>query len=69
MALNAQRPIQMKDDGGMAQLVVAVLFGTLAIIAVALRIVSRRLSRVCLGLTDYMIILALVQVVIQLKST
>lgn len=61
MALNARHSIKMEADGGMAQLVIAVVFGVLATIAVTLRIISRRLSRVCLGMTDYMIILALVQ--------
>ena len=65
VVLNAPRSITMKDDGGMAQLVIAVLFGTLAVIAVVLRIISRRLSRVRLGMTDYMITLALVQVLVQ----
>ncbi|MCJ1427901.1 hypothetical protein MMC29_005807 [Sticta canariensis] len=51
----------MERDGGMAQLVVAVAFGSLAIVAVVLRIISRRLSRVYLQLNDYMIIFALVK--------
>ena len=51
----------MERDGGMAQLVVAVAFGSLAIVAVVLRIISRRLSRVYLQPNDYMIIFALVK--------
>ena len=51
----------MERDGGMAQLVVAVAFGSLAIVAVVLRIISRRLSRVYLQTNDYMIIFALVE--------
>ena len=57
----AEHSIDMARDGGMAQLVVAVVFGTLAVLAVALRIISRRLSRVYLRANDYMIIVALVQ--------
>lgn len=51
----------MDRDGGMAQLIVAVAFGSLAIVAVVLRIISRRLSRVYLQMNDYMIIFALVE--------
>lgn len=50
----------MDRNGGVVQLVVAIVFGTLAIIAVVLRVVSRRLSNVYLQVNDYMIILALV---------
>lgn len=50
----------MDGNGRTVQLTVTVLFGTLAVIAVVLRVISRRLSRVYLQVNDYMIILALV---------
>ncbi|MCJ1465714.1 hypothetical protein MMC07_004333 [Pseudocyphellaria aurata] len=50
----------MDRDGGTVQLVIAVVFGTSAVVAVVLRIISRRLSRVYLEINDYMIIFALV---------
>lgn len=56
-----ERTTEMERNGGMAQLVVAVVFGSLAIVAVVLRIISRRLSRVYLQTNDYMIIFALVE--------
>lgn len=51
----------LERNRGLAQVVVAIVFGIIAIIAVVLRITSRRMSRVSLGMNDYMIVLALVQ--------
>lgn len=59
--LIARRSLRLERNGGLAQVVVAIVFGIIAIIAVVLRITSRRMSRVSLGMTDYMIVLALVQ--------
>lgn len=54
------RSARLMEDGGLAQIIVAVVFGTIAVAAVILRLVSRRISRVYLGMNDWMIVLALV---------
>ncbi|KAL8734369.1 MAG: hypothetical protein Q9166_001567 [cf. Caloplaca sp. 2 TL-2023] len=59
MTLALRRSVDLDGNSGVAQLVVAIIFGTLATISVVLRIVSRRLSRVSLSMNDYMIIIAL----------
>lgn len=61
MARKAENSVGSDRNGGMAQLVVAVVFATFAVLAVGLRVISRRLSRVHLRVNDYMIIFALVQ--------
>ena len=61
MALSPRRLIDLGGDPGVAQLVIAVVFGVLSITAVALRIVSRRLSRKQLEISDYAIFVALVR--------
>lgn len=58
--LRAEQSIDMDRDGGTVQLVIAVVFGTSAVVAVVLRIISRRLSQVYLKVNDYMIMFALV---------
>lgn len=59
MARKAENSVGSDRNGGMAQLVVAVVFATFAVLAVGLRVISRRLSRVHLRVNDYMIIFAL----------
>lgn len=54
------RSAKLMEDGGLAQIIVALLFGTIAVAAVILRLVSRRISRAYLGMNDWMIVLALV---------
>lgn len=61
MGMKADNSVGSDRNGGMAQLVVAVVFATFAVLAVGLRVISRRLSRVDLRVNDYMIIFALVQ--------
>lgn len=61
MGSSTKRSIDLRHDPGIAQLVIAVIFTLLAIIAVILRLVSRRLSKTKLQLDDYMIIVALVR--------
>jgi len=56
-----KRSIDLRRDPGITQLVVTVIFTLLAIIAVVLRLVSRRLSKVKPQLDDYIIIVALVR--------
>lgn len=52
----------MNNDAGLAQLIVVIVFGTTAIAAVILRVISRRVSRAYLEMNDWMIILALVRI-------
>ncbi|KAI4243954.1 MAG: hypothetical protein L6R40_003164 [Gallowayella cf. fulva] len=54
-----RRSVDLNGDPGVAQLVVAVIFGILATVSVILRVVARHLSRVYLSLNDYMILIAL----------
>ena len=61
MGSGRRRSIDLGRDPGVAQIVISVVFALLAIIAVVLRIVSRRLSKVKLQLNDYLIIVALVR--------
>ena len=56
-----QRSIELSSDAGLAQVIVAIFFGAITIAAVILRLVSRRISKVSLGMNDWMIILALVR--------
>ncbi|KAL8820396.1 MAG: hypothetical protein Q9223_001387, partial [Gallowayella weberi] len=59
MTISFPRSIDLDGNPGVAQLVVAVIFGILATISVVLRIVARHLSRKSLALNDYMILFAL----------
>jgi len=60
MGSSIKRSIDLRRDPGVTQLVVTVIFTLLAIIAVVLRLASRRLSKVKIQLDDYIIIVALV---------
>jgi len=61
MGSSTKRSIDLRQDPGIAQLVITVIFTLLAVIAVILRLVSRRLSKAKLQLDDYIIIVALVR--------
>ncbi len=61
MGSSTKRSIDLRHDPGIAQLVITVIFTLLAVIAVILRLVSRRLSKAKLQLDDYIIIVALVR--------
>ncbi len=61
MGRSTKRSIDLRHDPGIAQLVITVIFTLLAVIAVILRLVSRRLSKAKLQLDDYIIIVALVR--------
>lgn len=61
MAGLAQRSVDLNRDPGNAQLAVAFIFGFLALLAVILRVLSRRISKVPLAANDYMIFLGLVR--------
>ncbi|KAL8998557.1 MAG: hypothetical protein Q9169_002397 [Polycauliona sp. 2 TL-2023] len=54
-----QRSIDLDGNPGVAQLVVAIIFGLLATISVVLRFVSRQVSGVYFSMNDYVIVLAL----------
>ncbi|KAL8979617.1 MAG: hypothetical protein Q9205_005091 [Flavoplaca limonia] len=56
-----RRSIDLNSSPGVAQLVVAIIFGVLATLSVVLRFVSRRISRVYLSINDYAIVIALVR--------
>ena len=56
-----RRSVDLKGSPGVAQLVVAIIFGVLATLSVVLRFVSRRISRVYLSINDYAIVIALVR--------
>ncbi|KAL9038286.1 MAG: hypothetical protein Q9180_003232 [Flavoplaca navasiana] len=56
-----RRSIDLNSSSGVAQLVVAIIFGVLATLSVVLRFVSRRISRVYLSINDYAIVIALVR--------
>ncbi|KAL8896774.1 MAG: hypothetical protein Q9192_002918 [Flavoplaca navasiana] len=54
-----RRSLDLNSSPGVAQLVVAIVFGVLATLSVVLRFVSRRISRVYLSINDYAIVIAL----------
>ncbi|KAL8711335.1 MAG: hypothetical protein Q9220_004232 [cf. Caloplaca sp. 1 TL-2023] len=54
-----RRFVDLNGDPGNAQLVVSILFGFLATVAVVLRLISRKVSKVYLSWNDYMILVAL----------
>lgn len=55
-----RRSIDPNGNPGVAQLVVAIVFGILATLSVLLRFVARRISRVYLSMNDYVIVIAMV---------
>lgn len=61
MATLERRSVDLNEDPGIAQLAVALIFGLLALLAVILRVLSRRLSKIRLAMNDYMIFLGLVR--------
>ncbi|KAL8648447.1 MAG: hypothetical protein Q9226_005985 [Calogaya cf. arnoldii] len=54
-----QRSVDLNGNPGVAQLVVAIIFGILATLSVVLRFLSRRLARVSLSMNDYAVVVAL----------
>ena len=60
MASLLRRSANLHSNSSLAPLVVAVLFGSLAMIAVVLRLMSRRIQKLYLVMNDYMILVALV---------
>lgn len=61
MGSSTKRSFDLRHDPGIVQLVITVIFTLLAVIAVILRLVSRRLAKAKLQLDDYIIIVALVR--------
>lgn len=59
--LAVRRSIDLNGNPGIAQLVVAIIFGILATVAVILRILSRKVSKVNLSICDYTMMFALVR--------
>ncbi|KAL8678144.1 MAG: hypothetical protein Q9186_005476 [Xanthomendoza sp. 1 TL-2023] len=59
MTISFPRSIDLDGNPGVAQLVIAVIFGILATVSVVLRFVARHLSRKSLSWNDYMILCAL----------
>ncbi|KAL8953746.1 MAG: hypothetical protein Q9222_000428 [Ikaeria aurantiellina] len=61
-----RRSVDLHGDPGVAQLVVSIIFGFLATVAVVLRLVSRKVSKVYLSWNDHMILVALVCIILLL---
>ena len=56
----ALQPASLDGSKGLIGVIVGGIFGLLATVAVALRIVSRRMTKARLGADDYMMVVALV---------
>ena len=56
----ALQPASLDGSKGLVGVIVGGIFGLLATVAVALRIVSRRMTKARLGADDYMMVVALV---------
>ncbi|KAL9586743.1 MAG: hypothetical protein Q9212_000689 [Teloschistes hypoglaucus] len=69
MARLERRSVNLNEDPGIAQLAVAFIFGLLALLAVILRILSRRLSKTRLAMNDYMIFLGLAATLVMAIAT
>ncbi|KAL8944868.1 MAG: hypothetical protein Q9216_000158 [Gyalolechia sp. 2 TL-2023] len=64
MVLTVGRSIGLNGSPGLAQLVVAIVFGILATVAVILRIASRIVSKANLSICDYTMVFALVRIAV-----
>ena len=56
----ALQPASLDGSKGLVGVIVGGIFGLLATVAVALRIVARRMTKARLGADDYMMVVALV---------